>query len=359
MDESIILEQIEKADKRDLNYFEFLGTDRIDDFEKSFPPAYFEYRREWSSRLLYHDPDDFPLHVDIESTNRCNLRCSMCQIDFRNMVSGDMEMSLFERIIEECGKNRLPSVKLNYRGEPTINKNLPEMVRIAKDAGIVEVQINSNGVALDGQMAEQLIDAGLDRIKFSIDGASPDVYEQIRKVPYDKVVKNVKNFVRIRNEKGRVRPGVHVQMVYMQDNKSDAVKYVQIWKDVVNRIGFSVYRSALRYQDPENISNDAHRVGPTPAATVPCAQIWQRLLITYDGTIVMCCGDQKAEMPLGNVSEISLKDAWHSPELGRYRKLHLADRSNEMMICRSCEMNKTDPENARSIWNRMESDRRI
>jgi radical SAM protein with 4Fe4S-binding SPASM domain len=359
MDESIILEQIEKADRQDLNYFEFLGTDRHDNFEDTFPSAYFDYRRAWASRMIHNDPGTFPLHVDIESTNRCNLRCSMCQIDFDSMVSGDMEMGLFKKIITECGKNRLPSLKLNYRGEPTIHKNLPEMIRIAKEAGIVEVQINSNGVALNEKLAERLIDAGLDRIKFSIDGASPEVYEQIRKVSYERVEKNVKNFVRIRNDKGKSRPGVHVQMVYMKENRSDAVQYVQIWKDVVNRIGFSVYRSALRYQDPDNISLDEHRVGPPPAATVPCSHLWQRLLITFDGTIVMCCGDQKAEMPLGNVSEISLKDAWNSHELRRYRELHLADRCNEMAICRSCEMNKTDPENARGIWKRMRSARRL
>jgi radical SAM protein with 4Fe4S-binding SPASM domain len=339
-----ILRQIALADKSDLNYFEILGTDSLNDSQKSFPPAYFEYREEWKNRMFKNNPGNFPLHLDIESTNKCNLRCSMCQIDFKNMDAGFMDMSLYKRIIEECGENQLPSIKLNYRGEPTLNKKLVEMVRLAKDAGIIEVQFNTNGTLLTERLANNLIDAGLDRIKVSIDGATPEVYEKIRGVNYQKVVGNVKNFVRIRDEKDKIRPIVQVQMVYMQDNKDEAVKYVQLWRDVVNRIGFSRYRSRNR------ILKDKRRVEPLPTVTVPCSQLWQRMLVTFDGQILMCCGDHKALNPLGNIIELSLKEAWNSTLHERYRNMHRRDCSSEIRACSICEINRTDPENAERIW---------
>lgn len=347
MEKNEVLDKIANADKNDLNYFEIFGTDRINDSEKSFPPAYFEYRKAWVERPVRNEPGDFPLHVDIESTNRCNLRCSMCQIDFRSMKQGDMEMSLYKRIIKECGENRLPSIKLNYRGEPMLNRSLPEMVRLAKDAGIIEVQFNTNGVLLNERLANDLIDAGLDRIKFSVDGATPEVYENIRGTKYQRVVDNINNLIRLRDGKGKIRPITHVQMVYMQDNKEEVVKYVKFWEDKVNRIGFSRYRST------ERILEDTRRVESAPTVTVPCPQLWQRLLVTYDGQILMCCGDHKALNPLGHISKNSLKEIWHSDLLAKYRRLHLEDRSGEIAACSICEINRASPKTAEKIWEKI------
>ena len=100
MDEKQILEQMGNADRSDLSYFEILGTDREKDCHKLFPPLYFEYRKKWRERPVRNDLGKFPLHVDFESTNRCNLRCTICQIDFDNMESGDLDMSLYKRVIK-------------------------------------------------------------------------------------------------------------------------------------------------------------------------------------------------------------------------------------------------------------------
>ena len=347
MNEKRILELFENADRSDLNYFEILGTDRKENSQASFPLKYFEYRKEWDNRLYLNDAGKFPLHVDFESTNRCNLRCTMCQIDFDRIKSGDMDISLYRQVIKECHKNLLPSIKLNFRGEPTLNRNLVEMVQIAKNAGVIEVQLNTNAVSLNDRLSEDLIEAGLDRIKFSIDGATPEIYEKKRGVKYDKVVSNVKELIKIRDEKGKVRPIAHVQMVYMKDNKDDVVKYVQLWYNTANRIGFSRYRSTDRTLEDKN------RVEPHPIMTVPCSQLWQRLAITFDGRILMCCGDHTALNPLGNISEVTLKEIWQSNLLNEYRYLHMKNRSNEIAACSICEINRTDPKTARIIWEKI------
>ena len=221
------------------------------------------------------------------------------------------------------------------------------MVALAKEAGILEVQFNTNGVALNSKLATGLIESGLDRIKFSIDGATPDVYERIRGVKYDRVVDNVKEFVRIRNKRGNIRPIVHVQMVYMQDNKDEVIEYVQMWRNIVNRIGFSRYRSTERRLE------DDRRVEPAPAAIVPCSQLWQRLVILYDGQVLMCCGDHGALNPIGNIYEMSIGEIWHSDLLNRYRELHMSNRSGEILACSVCEVNRTDTLTAKKIWNQI------
>jgi len=342
-----ILSIFENAEKNDLNYFEILGTDRENNSELSFPPRYAEYRKEWINRMYNNDPGSFPLHVDVESTNRCNLRCTMCQIDFASMKQGNIAPEIFEKVLEECSANHLPSMKFNYRGEPTMNRHLVDMIRKAKDAGIIEVQFNTNGVLVNETLARSLIEYGLDRIKFSIDGVSPEVYRKIRGTDYQNVVDNVRNLVRIRDEQGLIRPIVQVQMVFMQDNKEEVVRFFRFWKKIVNKIGFSRYRSK------ERLIDDERRVSEAPLVRVPCSQLWQRLLVTYDGQILMCCGDHKALNPLGNINEMSLKDAWNSKKLATIREMHLNNESEKIPACAICEVNCTDPDTAITIWERV------
>ena len=70
-------------------------------------------------------------------------------------------------------------VDLTGGGEPLKNPRLVEMVQAAHQAGC-EVGFSTNGVQLTFQMAERLVDAGLDWVSFSVDAASEQLYERIR-----------------------------------------------------------------------------------------------------------------------------------------------------------------------------------
>lgn len=315
------------------DYFEVLGTDRISDANESFGPEFAEYRRKWRENPRARIFGDFPLHLDVEVTNTCNLRCTMCQIPFGEMPRGFMDMPLYDKILAEIREHRLPSVKFNFRGEPLMHKEIVEFVRRAKEAGVLEVQFNSNGALLTDDLARELIEAGLDRIKFSVDAATPEVYDAIRKgTTYDKTIPKIERFIEIRNELGRETPSVQVQMVYMEDNKEEVGRYIEFWADKVNRIGFSRYRSG------HNKTGEEQRV-EAMRTRFPCHQLWQRLVVLYDGTVLMCCGDHQARDPLGNVADATLAELWGSDEMNRRRGLHVEGRYDDISACVDCEVN--------------------
>lgn len=329
-------EILAEADRRDPNYFEVLGTDSLEDANETFPPRFKEYRRRWYENPRDHVVGEFPLHVDIESSYSCNLRCVMCQIDFKSPDQGMMKWDTFERVIGECGKYQVPSIKLNFRGEPLLHPKVVDMVRAAKEHGVMEVQFNTNGVLLNEGKINGLIDAGLDRIKFSLDGATPEVFDSIRiGTNYKVVSKNIHDFVAIRNRRGLKRPSITVQMVYMKETEEDLVKFVETWRHVANRVGIGRYRNPRGHLDA-----DASRVEDFPTKVIPCPQLWQRLLVTYDGKVLMCCGDHHARSPLGHLKERTLHEIWHGPALEAVRRAHLEGRSDEIEACRPCEINK-------------------
>jgi len=308
-------------------HYQFLGTDKKDDGEKYFSPEYFEYRKKWSCNPKKEIVGEFPLHLDIESTNACNLKCPMCGRNWMKEKIGYLDWQLFKKIIDQGAKYHLPSVKLNYRGEPLLHSELAKMVRYAKEKGILEVQFNTNGLLLDGKKAEELIEAGIDRIIFSFDAASKETYEKIRKGSnYEKVVANIKNLVKRRDEKGLKRPLIRVQMVKMKENEKEVEDFVRFWIPIANRVAVSTKRDI----GGGNQKKIEHFI---------CPQIWQRLMICWDGAVRMCCGDWQGEINLGNIKEKSIYEIWHSEKLERIRKIHSEGNFDKMPVCASCEVN--------------------
>lgn len=307
-------------------YNQILGTDRFDDAELSFGPEYQEYRKKWNEYPERRLVNEFPLHVDIESTSACNLNCRMCYRNFITEKIGYIEWALFKKIIDEGAEYRLPSIKLNYRGEPLLHPQLPEMVAYAKRKGIIEVQFNTNGLLLSKKKIGELLDAGLDRIIFSFDGATRETYERIRRGSnYERVINNIETMVKMRNERGLKRPSVRVQMVKMKENECEVEDFLKMWMPIANRVAINIEREPLGTQKE--------------LEHFPCPQLWQRLMVCWNGEVRMCCGDWPGEIVLGNARDSTIYELWHSEKLNQIRELHSHGRFNEIPICAQCEVN--------------------
>ena len=176
-----------------------------------------------------------------------------------------------------------------------MHPHIVDLVKKAKDAGVLEVQFNSNGALLTEDIGSDLIHAGLDRIKFSIDSIVPEKYNKIRRgTTFENTIDRILSFIDQRNELGMRLPSIQVQMVYMESNHDEAEEYIRFWENKVNRIGFSRYRSG------DNITGEKERTHSL-GHRIPCPQLWQRLVVLYNGVVLMCCGDYHMKNPVGNM----------------------------------------------------------
>ena len=332
-------------------------------------PEYKEYRWRWENYPKNRILGKFPIHVDLESTARCNLECIMCfQSDhskggWREQFSevykqhssdnkdtkfiGDMELVLFKKVIDEGrsddlvyfvdGKkvdDRLRSIKLQYHGEPLMSPHLVKMVKYAKEKGVIEVMFNTNGSLLTEDLTIQLIEAGLDKIIFSVDGASAEVYENIRQGPrgpmvglFDRVVKNIMFLKNERNRRGLLKPIIRVQAVYQKNNKEqiDSGYYKDFWIKIADHIATEE-------------ENDYHETNKPVAvsSTFCCDQLWQRLFVNYNGDITLCCGDVYKKRVIGNAYKDKIQDIWQSVKVNSFRNLHINGGSHKMVPCDTC-----------------------
>lgn len=120
--------------------------------------------------------------IEIEATQRCNLRCPVCFMS-AEAASPDPSLrqleSIYANILKKAGGQT--SIQLTG-GEPTLRKDLPEIIRAGRKAGFSAIEINTNGLVLsrNPQFLSDLTEAGCTGVYLQFDGLTPEVYTQIR-----------------------------------------------------------------------------------------------------------------------------------------------------------------------------------
>lgn len=140
--------------------------------------------------------------MQVESAIACNLRCVMCP--WREITKNAQNRGLMSQEVWEAIRPYLADVKsidFTGGGEPLLQPKLEEWIAEAKNAGC-ETGFLSNGMLLRKDKLKGLLDAGLDWICISMDGATAVMYNKIRiGSDFDRVCENVANLAALRTAK--------------------------------------------------------------------------------------------------------------------------------------------------------------
>jgi len=270
------------------------------------------------------EPGLWPSVIGIEITNRCNLDCLMCPRQNMTRSIGDMDMTLFKKIIDEIS-DKVEYVWLQAYGEPLLHKEVFGMIRYAKGRDL-NVGLSTNATVIGSDMSDKLLESGLDYIILAFDGACKATYEKVRKgADYDSVIKNIDLFLRKKNER-RSKMFAVVQCIYMRETEKEIKRFLNMWrKKGVNgiRIRQVTYSGEGKYK---NLSKRA------------CYWLWHDPYITWDGTLIPCCQDVNAVYPLGNVSAAPIIKLWNSRKMQELRQIHIEGGGYKTGLCKGCNM---------------------
>lgn len=209
-----------------------------------------------------------------------------------------------------------------------LHPRLVDMVGYAKEKGIIEVMFNTNATLLTEEKSRAFIQAGLDKIICSIDGYTKKVYEKIRVgAKFEKVLSNVKTLQKLKKEVGSKKPIVRVQMVDTPWNHHQIKGYLKFWGKIADQVGIE----EMQDWRPDKNAPD------TPTPDFCCPQLWQRLVVLWDGTIVPCCGDHYQRMVLGDANKDKISEIWLGDKMNKLRELHMKGEAHKIEICKTCE----------------------
>ncbi|MBK9242146.1 MAG: radical SAM protein [Acidobacteria bacterium] len=270
----------------------------------------------------------WPDIVQIESTNLCNAKCVFCPRDEMHRRQGVMDMDLFKKVVDECVTLGITHVRVHNYGEPFLDKQLVEKVRYAKERGIAEVGMISNGSLITEDIAQGMIDAGLDAINISVDASGKEVFESTRlNLDYDVVINNIETLVRLRKASGRVRPKLILSFV-RQNNSVDEQQFIEHWRKIADKVHIT------------DLHNWAGTLNATSDVNYPCYRMWQTFTVLWDGRVSLCCADFDGRHILGDLRTSTIAEVWNGPAYLGVRRQHLENGGPE--ICRSCDLPKKD-----------------
>jgi radical SAM protein with 4Fe4S-binding SPASM domain len=321
------------------NFHVISGKDILNKKDKEFQ----EYRKNWVEWPGNYIVKGFPLHLDIEASCLCNLRCPFCATNYEPIGGkGVMSFETFRKIIDEGAANGLCAIKLNSggRGEPLLNKAVPEMVAYAKKKGIMDVYFNTNATLLTKEVSRRIIDAGLDRISISFEGYTPETYEKYRiGSSFKKVVDNIKGLVNMRNEMEVKNPLVRIQTVALPELAPHFKEYASFWEGIADEVAF------IDFKDYGKLEHDL-------VYDWACPYLWQRIMVRWDGTIAVCQFDYTDTGGLGNVNKgDSIRSAWTGEKMRNIRELNMRGRAHMIPVCNGCSFRTTE------IMKQMEKER--
>lgn len=279
-----------------------------------------------------------PPTVYIELTDICNLECVMCDRQGMTRKSGLMKMDLFKKIIDNAAEVNVPSVKLNRFGESLIHPSLVEMIKYSKDKGIPWVYFTSNATLLTEEKSRMLITSGLDSITFSFDGATPETYEKIRiKANYEKVVNNIIYFSNLRKELGRDKPRIVINTVLMRETQDEIFQVFEKWAPYVDKINVL---PVGRYGNVDDLAPIERSDGQIRRR--PCHQIFDRMMIFWDGTVTVCCADINADLKVGHIQESRIESLWKNELFSALRGKHLQNNIDSLPTCVACDITNAE-----------------
>jgi MoaA/NifB/PqqE/SkfB family radical SAM enzyme len=320
--------EVEK-DQYILSGLELIEIENIHDWELF---RYLVYRYKYNMYPKLNIFDDFPSCVQIEPASICNFRCVFCfQVDktFSNKNSGHMgyiELDLFKKVVDELEGN-VESITLASRGEPTLHKQLGEMLEYM-NGKFLAIKINSNASLFTDDLIHTILSNDVQTMAFSIDAANKELYEKLRvNGKFEKTLKNVQRFNEIREkEYPTSRLVTRISGVKVNDIQN-IEEMADMWSEYSDLVAFTNY---IPWENSyENSINDIKS---------PCTELWRRIFVWWDGKVNPCDYDYKSLLSKWNVKDMSVSEIWNSDYYKQLRELHLKAERKKIEPCKRCIM---------------------
>jgi MoaA/NifB/PqqE/SkfB family radical SAM enzyme len=288
----------------------------------------------------------------IEVQGACNFDCSMCPQDKRagGRHKGFLtKMSLleFETYVADCAKHGLRVVNLDGSGEATINRNLPEYIKIVKKYNAQAV-IFSNGFRMQGQFMRECVDAGLDFFRFSFIGPTPELYDKwmhnTRGSNYYLIKNNIKEMVDYVRNSGST---CVVETYHLITDNNNLDSELEQYKELVEELGvkteiWKMHNWSGAWDIGQNARKGEVKTCGRPFS--PDVVIRAGGLDGKRGAVHPCCQvlGRDEEAVLGHCSENTIEEVIRGEEYSALRQGHRTGDYPD--YCKNCDFLLDDPE---------------
>lgn len=262
-----------------------------------------------------------PFTIQVEPTEGCNLGCTFCGLQGMKHNGKTpwnfMTLETAERIASEISRVGWNSkIVFALHGEPTLNKNFLEIVRIFRKAlphNVFHIYTNGckfNRVSDTDAYTRSIFEAGIDNIVV-------DCYSDNGDWRFvEKLSEEMKTLI--------VRYGKGISLHTSSRNEKRILLLPPIQVDQNNKSTRRLANHSGAAFPLDNSFNNKR-----------CTMPFRELCFRWDGSVALCCDDFRGRYPIANIHDLKIEEIWNHPRFQAAR-IMLYSYSREFAPCKGC-----------------------
>jgi len=279
---------------------------------------------------LHQSLNTFPHEIEIEINTDPTLRID--GYPHGNIANHRPEMSLdlFQSIIDQCKAHDDICITLGGFGEPLNHRSLIEMIHYAHDNGIFGINIETDGLALHGELADALCSAPVDTISVHLDAISATTFHELKHQDYfDRITKQIDDFIEKRNATNGpiIIPFFTKSIQTLKEMEAFHLHWIKKTGTVVID-GYNSFCDQI---------TDHAVMDMSPPNRRQCRRLDKTMVIYANGDVPICSQDYKGNHIAGNVTETTLSDIWHNDIFSNLRTAHINGQFSVNPLCSQCK----------------------
>lgn len=304
----------------------------------------------YALNLMYRRsyPWSLPLHMQVELTNFCNLRCPICPAGTKTLGRSPeaIDIQLFERLLDEVGSTLL-TLALFAWGEPLLH---PQLATVLETAGKYKVAtlLSTNGQNLEDEaVVEALLRYPVTYLIVAIDGLTDETNSHFRVgARLAPILQGVRVLAKGRRDAGSSLPVLHMRYLVMKHNQHEYESVKTFAKE--NMFDFLSIRTLSTIDQPgtpyleflpDQQEFRAHRYdgsGRLKRNDFVCMNGVSYPTVFSNGTVVSCEQDFRGQQPYGVLShQTTFKDIWYGKKASEIRRT-IRDNPSRYSFCLNC-----------------------
>jgi radical SAM protein with 4Fe4S-binding SPASM domain len=284
--------------------------------------------------------------LNIEFNSTCNLRCKFCALDFdkpRAYMSADLLKQILDELKSDSRLKNIQQINLYNGGETLLHPKRLEMFELigaakkeAHKAGrkFPKVLLLTNGMLLRENLANAILATGaLDVIQFSLDGGTPQKFEELRvNAKWQIFYQNVKALYRLNKDYGSP---VKLKSITIVEKTLPLKKHWMHpeFKEIIDLMDHFEFRRLHDWGGEVALEESStKRINQTG-----CMLLMHQMVVLPNGDVTVCCNDLNAKGVIGNLNNTSIFDVYASDSRGVYLEKLNAGKKHELELCKNCE----------------------
>jgi radical SAM protein with 4Fe4S-binding SPASM domain len=284
--------------------------------------------------------------INIEFNSTCNLRCKFCSLDFdkpREYMSPELLQSVLDQLKNDSRFSNVQQINLYNGGETLLHPNRLEMFQLigkakqeARQSGkkFPKVLMLTNGMLMREKLAREILETdSLDTIQFSLDGGTPEKFEELRvNARWKPFYENVKTLHRLKTEMGIDLKLKSITIVEEPHPlKTDWMH--EEFKEIINLMDHYELRRLHDWGGEVELENENNKV----ISKKGCMLLMHQMVVLPNGDVTVCCNDLNSKGVIGNLNEQSLHQVYASKNRRVYLDKLNQGKKHELELCKNCE----------------------